>query len=99
VFLLPLALISAIPLAAGLDWIIASIRQPRRSGRLVERLHKHAGTLVGVAVLGILVVSNGPQNNLRNYWFAQDHADNLLACMLPRAMVFPSGDHDTFPLI
>ena len=39
------------------------------------------------------------QCSYANYWYAEDHARNLLECMLPRAMLFPSGDHNTFPLV
>ncbi len=99
VFLLPLALISAIPLAAGLDWLINGIRTAGSTPRIASYSSRLAGRIVGATVIGILLVANGPHNNMRHYWFAQDHADNLLECMLPGAMIFPSGDHDTFPLI
>jgi tetratricopeptide (TPR) repeat protein len=94
VFLTPLAVVLSIPMAAGLQWIQAALRPyfSRHRRRILE-------LGVTAAVLCTLIIRNGPENDMRHYWFAYDHAQNLLACMQPGAMFFPSGDHNTFPMI
>lgn len=52
-----------------------------------------------LAVPAVPLAANYPINNMRNYYYAEDHARNLLDCMLPHAIIFPSGDHNTFPLL
>lgn len=100
VFLISLVWISAVPLAAGFDWLFLWFRS--HSLGLSRFLHqfalRYAMPMLGCAGIAILIFNHGPKNNFRNYWYAYDHADNLLASMLPNAIVFPSGDHDTFPL-
>lgn len=97
VFLTPLALISAIPLAAGLQWGAAALwmviksRHPR--GRGIARW------IMATATLLLLSAAHWRENNMRHYWYAHDHARNMLTCMQTGAMIFPSGDHNTFPLI
>ncbi len=48
---------------------------------------------------GVLIASHYDTCNYSKYWYAEDHAENMLACMLDRAIIFPSGDHSTFPLV
>lgn len=97
VFLTPLALVSAVPLAAGLQWLLVSLRtiRERRSASLARRL----GWAACLAVIAVPLISHWRENNMRHYYYAEDHARNLLACTLPNAMIFPAGDHSTFPLI
>lgn len=97
VFLTPLALISAVSLAAGLHWAAAAWRKLRRN--LGAQVYRIAIRATPLAVVAIPLVAHWNENNLRRYWYAYDHAENILACMLPRAILFPSGDHNTFPLI
>ncbi len=107
VFLTPMALISAIPLAAGLQWLTATLRRiriplakpnwPRGFTRAWRR--GLAAGVVAVCAVAVPVSVHWRENNFRHYWWAYDHAHNLLACMLPDAIIFPSGDHNTFPLI
>lgn len=70
---------------------------------LLSRLPSHPKwTLTASLVVGlpaIPLVANFAPNNMRHYYYAEDHARNLLDCMLPNAIVFPSGDHNTFPLM
>lgn len=98
VFLTPLALTIAIPTAAGLSWMrVAILRGPcwfRRVGR--RRLTSLAA---GILILAVPIVVHGRENNMRHYWYAHDHAQSMLDSMLPNALVFPSGDHNTFPLL
>jgi tetratricopeptide (TPR) repeat protein len=97
VFLSPLALISAAPLAAGLQWLLAALRPLRR--KVSRAAYAVAAGAAGMLVIAVPLIANWNDNNLRHYWYAYDHARNILACMLPNAMIFPSGDHNTFPLI
>jgi len=42
---------------------------------------------------------NFTANNFSKYWYAEDHARNILSTMERGGVIFPSGDHNTFPLI
>lgn len=97
VFLTPLAFAVAIALAAGAEWLRRAVRHARVQMPNAWR-HRAGATLVVAIPLAPLTV-HWDENNMRRYWFAEDHARNMLACMLPNALVFPSGDHNTFPLI
>lgn len=97
VFLTPIALISAIPLAAGMQWALAASRRLLCHVTLPTRRRLALAGACGV-VLAPLCTHWG-DNNMRHYWYAYDHAKNMLACMLPNAIIFPSGDHNTFPLL
>ncbi|MCB9854684.1 MAG: DUF2723 domain-containing protein [Phycisphaerales bacterium] len=102
VFLTPLALALAIPMAAGLSWISAASGMLSRRGskrpRSVVR-SRLASVIATMVALAVPIVTHGRENNMRHYWYAYDHAQSMLDCMLPNALVFPSGDHNTFPLI
>ena len=97
VFLTPLSLVATVPLAAGLQWLIASLRSIGR--RIGRRPYRAAHCACALLVIAIPLLAHWRQNNMRHYWYAHDHAENMLACMLPRAIIFPSGDHNTFPLV
>jgi len=96
VFLTPLALISAIPLAAGVQWLAVWISALTRKAGLRTRC---MGVLTAAAVAAVPLASHWRENDMHRYRYAEDHARNLLAGMLPDALVFPSGDHNTFPLV
>ena len=51
-----------------------------------------------ILLVTVLVV-NYPHNNMRHYYYAHDHADNILKSLEPDAILIPSGDHNTFPVI
>lgn len=53
------------------------------------------------AVIIVLVVAtaNFSANDMSHYYYAYDHANNLLNAVAPNAILLPSGDHNTFPLI
>lgn len=94
VFLLPvyscIAMVAGLAAHALLDWPnTGSTRQPARI----------AGWLVSATLAVVPAVANYHPNNMRHYWYAYDHARNILDTMLPGALILPSGDHNTFPLI
>ncbi len=96
VFLIPVSLGLVIPLAYLLDWLRSVLAEwwPNRRAWV--------GGLAGIlaaACPAVLLTSHWRQCDYSAYWYAHDHAQNMLRCMLPRAMVFPSGDHATFPLV
>jgi tetratricopeptide (TPR) repeat protein len=87
-----------IPMAAGLSWIRSAVlRGPAKWRGLATRKPIAIASMIGVLLVPIAV--HGRENNMRHYWYAHDHAQSMLDCMLPNALVFPSGDHNTFPLI
>ncbi|MCG3132474.1 MAG: hypothetical protein FLDDKLPJ_03324 [Phycisphaerae bacterium] len=101
VFFVQQYIVMGLPLGAGLDalvrttagWFTEASPGSRRwwTSRFVR-------LLPGCFCLFPLV-SFWKENNFRNYWYAGDHARNLLASALPNALIFPSGDHNTFPMI
>ena len=42
---------------------------------------------------------NYSANDFSRYWYADDHGRNILNTLERNAVIFPSGDHNTFPLI
>jgi hypothetical protein len=90
VFLIPLSLSAVLPLAYGVSWLID--RGPSRAIRT-------GATLIGCALPVVTLFHNWSRCDYSNYWYAHDHAHSMLASMLPNAMLFPTGDHTTFPLL
>ena len=96
VFFIPVGMGLAIPLGFALDWAIAKLR-----GGLAAR-PAIAGVGIGLIALALPLWQcgrNWQRCDYSNYWYAADHAENMLTCVLDRALVFPSGDHNTFPLM
>ena len=99
VFMTPLMLPLSIILASGL---VAAWHGWRRLCRGWLGIRRNRDLIVGTAAMFFLFCvawTNGHQNNMREYWYAHDHAQNMVNAMLPDSIVFPSGDHNTFPLI
>lgn len=95
VFLIPVSLGLAIPLAVLLDWVYRWLM-----GAGGSRFRAVIVTVfVTLAAPAAPVVSHWRHCDYSNYWLAYDHGRNLLSCMLPNAMIFPSGDHCAFPLV
>jgi len=101
VFFLPVFACVAIGVAFALDGLWGLRRRVvAKVSRTWERRLVAGTTACGVlAVAAVPVLANFRYNNMRNYWYAYDHAKNILDTMLPHAIIFPSGDHNTFPLI
>lgn len=59
--------------------------------------------LISFIFLAVVVLvafnANYKQNNMRHYYYAADHAENILNSLELDAIIIPSGDHNTFPLI
>jgi hypothetical protein len=96
VFLIPVSLGLTIPLAFLLTAIAERLRGDPSSPPGWRRLFVFVLASAGPV---LLVVSHRRHCDYANYRWASDHGRNLLACMLPNALVFPSGDHSTFPLV
>ena len=96
VFLIPVPLGFVVALAVFMDWIIRIVRDRLSGKRVLAMLLVGAIVLAGPASQ---VVSHWRQCDYSNYWYAYDHAQNMLECMLPNSMIFPSGDHSAFPLV
>lgn len=96
VFLIPVSLGLAVPLGFCLDLVVVAVRRAARAPGLLA-----AGmiALVPIGAVAIQLGTHWRQCDYSKYWYARDHARNLAACMLPNALVFPSGDHNSFPLI
>lgn len=96
VFLIPVSLGLVIPLAFLVEFLAGHIRK-RVHGS--PRLAIILTTALIVAGPALQIVSHWKECNYSNYWYAHDHARAMLSCTLPRAMLFPSGDHNAFPLV
>ena len=92
VFLIPLSLSLVIPLA----WLLNQVLEKLVSA---SRVMKYVVTGLVMLLPLLPIVTHYSRCNYSNYWYAEDHARNTLACLLPNAIIFPSGDHSTFPLM
>ena len=93
VFFIPLSLVLAMSLAFALDGLAA---------RIERHVRGRTRAMIGACVLLVPLlpaISNYRHCDYSNYWYAADHAKNMLASMLPDAIIFPTGDHNTFPLM
>lgn len=77
----------------------AVVEKASAQSRLVSPAAAVLVTLLALLPAGWLVWSHYKQCNYRHYYYAEDHARNLFACMQHNAMFFGSGDHNTFPLV
>ncbi|MCP4249068.1 MAG: DUF2723 domain-containing protein [bacterium] len=96
VFLIPVSIGPVIALAYMLEAAASRLKQALGPARMLCVACPAALLVAGPT---LQVVLHWRQCNYANYWYAEDHARNLLDCMLPQAMVFPSGDHTTFPMV
>jgi len=95
VFMLPAYVITAMWLAIGAEGISQAI-----SSRIHATNLRSLPCYLLTPILVIAVVfSNYPDNNMSHYYYAYDHARNILDSLEDNAMIIPSGDHNTFPLI
>ncbi len=94
VFFIPLSLALVIPIAFALNWLVAMVAtvQPRMASKLIA-----AAIPLSAALLPALM--NYRRCNYAEYWYAQDHAQNMLVSMVPNAIILPGGDHAAFPLM
>ena len=96
VFQLPAYVITAIWLTVGAQQIARELGTWPPAYRW---LRSAAGFVVPAALVILITAGNWQSNNMRHYYYAQDHADNILKSLEPQAILIPSGDHNTFPLI
>lgn len=100
VFFLPVFACLAIAIACALNGLFDLNRwvARTRAGSLGCCLR---GTTIAL-VLSLTVtpaLAHFRDNNMRQYWYAYDHAKNILDTMLPNGLIIPSGDHNTFPMM
>lgn len=98
VFFIPAYCCLAILIAAVLDPVGRFVLN-----RLSGRVPLGPACAISMAVL-LLPAASALQHNLgandfSDYWYAEDHGRNILATLEKNAVIFPSGDHNTFPLI
>ena len=98
VFFIPAYACAALLIAAVLDsWV-------RRLTDAFTRRLPLGPAYAACALLLLLpfaaaLAHNFTANNFSTYWYAEDHSFNMFASMEKDAVIFPSGDHNTFPLI
>ncbi|MCK4661141.1 MAG: DUF2723 domain-containing protein, partial [Phycisphaerae bacterium] len=96
VFLIPVPLGLAISLAFLLERLCGLVKRRLGDKRLTARA---VVVVLIVAAPVVQVAAHWRQCDYSDYWYAHDHARNLLSYMVHDAMVFPSGDHTSFPLV
>ncbi|MCG3138977.1 MAG: hypothetical protein HJJLKODD_02849 [Phycisphaerae bacterium] len=94
VFFMPLTMAMVIPLGYMLNECLLIVKR----GNNISIKSAAVGTLI-LLLPGYEIYCNYKECDYSNYTYAEDHARNLLASLLPNAIIFPSGDHNTFPLI
>jgi tetratricopeptide (TPR) repeat protein len=95
VFILPAYLVTAI-------WTVLGCEKVGQELSCRFSRFKWAPAIPYVPILVVLVTTftaNYSPNNMRNYYYAKDHADNILNSLDANAILIPSGDHNTFPLL
>ena len=96
VFFIPVPLGLAISLGFLLEWlaerVYAKLSRARRVAVVIITVVVAAGPAVQVA-------SHWDRCDYSEYWYAYDHAENLLNCMMPEALVLSYVDSNTFPLV
>lgn len=92
VFFLPAYILTALWLTVGLELLVRTIQNRKIPVGFL-------GQGVTVILTLIVILSNYSLNNKRNYYYAYDHARNILNSLEPNALLIPSGDHNTFPTI
>ena len=95
VFFLPAYVITALWLTLGADWF------GRRISLILpnERFRAYSRSIPLCILLIFILTNNFQKNNMRHYYYAHDHADNILNSIEAEAILIPSGDHNTFPVI
>ena len=91
-FFLPSYAISAVCIAVALQRIVVYVAQTKITGTL--RLYRVVPLLAAVP---LLVHYRG--NDRSNYYWAYDWGCNMLRTLKRDAIIFPTADHCTFPLI
>lgn len=95
VFILPAYVITALWLTLGGQTIYDALSRWFKHVWFM----KYFGHVVVLTVFGIALYNNYASNNLRHYYYAADHARNILNTLEDQALILPSGDHNTFPLL
>lgn len=98
VFFIPVYACAAVLFAGELDVLIRRARAALRPHR-APKLMVLAVSGITLAPAGLAVAHNYAANDFSDYWYAEDHARNLLSTIERDGVIFPSGDHNTFPLI
>lgn len=96
VFFIPASLGLAISIGYLLEWMRGAVYARLKRARSLATVVVAVLVAVGPAVQAI---SHWDRCNYSNYWYAYDHAQNLMRCMMPDAIVFPYGDYSAFPLV
>jgi len=100
VYFLPLYGCVAVAATFGMNGFVGIA--DRLAGRLSAKHQFPAHVLIclaSVLMVTLPLYANYRHNNMRNYYYAYDHAKNILDSMLPNGLILPTGDHSTFPLI
>ncbi len=96
VFFIPMSLGLAVSLGFLLEFLREAVQAKLGHARLLAAVIVAPLVAAGPVIQG---ASHWDRCDYSNYWYAYDHAKNLLNCMMPNALVFPYGDYNAFPLV
>lgn len=91
VFWIPAYLAAAILLGVALDWLSSNAR--------LGRFRQPTLWLTASACVILPLMTHASTNNRSDYYFADDYGRNILATLEPDAIIFPTADHATFPVL
>jgi len=95
-FFLPAHAVSAVWIAIALHEV-ADRMSPRLAG--IGGDLRIAGGLVGACLVLLPLLTNYTHNDMSRNRLAEDWGRNILESLKPYAIIIPSADHSTFPLI
>lgn len=93
-FFIPTYAMLTIFAAIGLAWWLDRLR-----GRVSARVVAVLGGLTALVLVMTTVRANLPHNDRSTQYWVEDYVHAVLDGLEPNALVLPSGDHHTFPLI
>lgn len=94
VFMLPAYIITAIWLTIGCQVVGQQIVSAFGTKAITGKI-KYLPVL---AITAVTFFCNYSKNDMSDYYYAHDHADNILNYLGKDAILIPSGDHNTFPV-
>ncbi len=94
VFFIPAYIFTAIWLILGIQYIGKLCFSKLSSEKMTACI-----TLIASVLFIVILTKNFNDNNFRYYYYAYDHAKNILESLDENAILFPSGDHNTFPTL
>lgn len=101
VYYIPSYIASVFPIAVGIQAVIRFLSRRRifRVDRFPRWMRRCALSSTAVFALALAVWLNWSKCDYSEYFFAADYASAIFRSLRRNAIVFPIGDHQTFPIV